>query len=71
MPKGERPAEEEIACCEVPPPTCPRRYCAIAMRSLGREVERFLEDVKVPAKKGRGTRKRKGTAINQPEGPRQ
>jgi len=26
--------EGEAACCKHPPPSCPKRYCAIAMRSL-------------------------------------
>jgi hypothetical protein len=27
-----------IDCCDVPPPTCPRRYCSLAFRSFERAI---------------------------------
>jgi hypothetical protein len=42
-----------IDCCDVPPPTCPRRYCSLAFRSFERNIG-TQEPVKKAKKKPTG-----------------
>jgi hypothetical protein len=53
MKTEERHIDGDIACCAVPPRTCPRRYCSIAMRELEKDMG-LPEPVKKKKKKPTG-----------------
>ena len=50
----------DVACCDVPPHTCPRRYCSLAFRSFAEAIGKletgrndFGKDTKGRKAKGR------------------
>lgn len=52
--------EGDVVCCDIPPHTCPRRYCSLAFRSFAENIGKletgrnnFGKDTKSRKAKGR------------------